>query len=138
VRGPCCHGSSTYRVDVLVCEETPWLRQLLKGKHLIGADLVSRFSLLASWGEACHAADMVLVKELRVPHLNSLTGECYTRPSLSLHEASKPASPVTHFLQQGHTHPASGIQTGVYGKHIPIETTIDVFAKCSCNVLQGE
>lgn len=40
-------------------------------------------------------ADVVLEKELRVPHLNlQATGDCHTRPYLE-YEISKPASVVT-------------------------------------------
>ena len=69
-----------------------------KGKLLIGVAHL-QFRSWVHWGkQGSIQTDMVLEKELRV--LTSwLTGN-----SLSIYETSKPASAVTHFLQQGHTH----------------------------------
>jgi hypothetical protein len=50
-------------------------------------------------------AGEVMEKELRILHLDlkAAEGDCVPEHGWSIHKTSKPASTVTHFLQQGYT-----------------------------------
>ena len=100
-------------------------------------------------------ADMVLEKELRVlaswSHKQE-EGLCLTGHGLSIYKSSKPASTVTHFLQQDHTYsnkatppnsatPLEGYSLSNYhGQHLVLmqqKRNTSVIITCSHSVSTG-